>query len=330
MENKKKIILFVLLFVAAAFLYGIFVPKSPGSTKTIMYAVQKGASYRTIGADLAQKGIAQNPVFFDAYVLATLQYGKLKAGMYELSPADSIANIANKFARGDTAKTKITIIEGWDTSNISLYLQNKNMYSKQEFSNALNSDFSADFSFLADRRKGASLEGYMFPDTYYLGQGESAQDFIKLTLSNFDKKLTPDLREEIKKQKKTIFQIVTMASLLEKEANTLSDKKIISGILWKRIKEGIPLQVDATVNYITGKNSASVSIEDTKIDSPYNTYKYYGLPKGPIANAGMDSITAAIYPTKTDYWYYLSDDKGNIIFSKTLQEHNNAIAKYIR
>jgi len=122
-----------------------------------------------------------------------------------------------------------------------------------------------------------------------------------------------------------------MASMIEKEVQTPEDKKMVSGILWKRITEGMPLQVDATVNYITGKHDKGVQIKDTVIDSPYNTYKYYGLPKGPISNPGMDSIQAAIYPQKSVYWYYLSATKtGETIFSKTLEEHNLAISKYLK
>ena len=122
-----------------------------------------------------------------------------------------------------------------------------------------------------------------------------------------------------------------MASILEKEVVSLHDKKIVAGILWKRIANGVPLQVDSTINYITQKNNASVSVKDTDIDSPYNTYKYSGLPKGPISNPGIDSIMAAIYPTKSQYWYYLSaDGTGKTIFSQTLEEHAAAIAKYLK
>jgi len=146
-------------------------------------------------------------------------------------------------------------------------------------------------------------------------------------LSNFEKKLTQELKDEIQKQKKSVFDIITMAAMLEKEVRTLSDKKIVSGILWKRLEAGMPLQIDATINYITGKSDPGATIKDTKIDSPYNTYKYKGLPKGPISNPGMSSITAAIEPTDSPYWFYLSD--GATYFSKTLEEHNVNKAKYL-
>jgi len=120
-----------------------------------------------------------------------------------------------------------------------------------------------------------------------------------------------------------------MASLLEKEVKTKEEKELVSGILWKRIESGIPLQVDATIIYITDKKTNKVSYEETQINSFYNTYKYRGLPKGPISNPGLDSILAALYPKESDYWYYLSTPNGQTIFSHTLEEHNIAKAKYL-
>ena len=169
-----------------------------------------------------------------------------------------------------------------------------------------------------------------FPDTYEIIPGAKLENIIRKTLNHFDEKLTADLKGEISRQKKSIFEVITMASMIEKEVKTLEDKKIVSGILWKRLEIGMPLQVDATVNYITGKNHDGVLLEDTKIDSPYNTYKYYGLPKGPISNPGLDSILAAIYPTKSDYLYYLSAPDGKTIFSKTYKEHSIAQNKYLK
>ena len=146
-------------------------------------------------------------------------------------------------------------------------------------------------------------------------------------LSNFERKMIPELKSQMQEKGKSVFEIITMASMLEKEVRSLEDKKIVSGILWKRMEAGMPLQIDATVNYITDKSDPGVSIKDTKIDSPYNTYKYPGLPKGPISNPGMDSIIAALEPIKTSYWFYLSD--GTTHFSKTLQEHAANKAKYL-
>ena len=183
------------------------------------------------------------------------------------------------------------------------------------------------FYFLKDKPEDTSLEGFLFPDTYEISGGINCDDFIITMLSNFERKITPELKNQMQKKEKSVFEIITMASMLEKEVRTLNDKKIASGILWKRIEVGMPLQLDATINYITGKSDPAVAIKDTKIDSPYNTYKYKGLPKGPISNPGMDSIIAAINPEDSPYWFYLSD--GRTIFSKTFEEHTVNKAKYL-
>ncbi len=183
---------------------------------------------------------------------------------------------------------------------------------------------------MKDKPKNLNLEGYIFPDTYEIRKEENLEEIIIKTLQNLDSKLTKDIREDIDQQKRTIFEIITMASMIEKEVRTLEDKKIVSGILWKRLENNMPLQVDATIFYITGKKGTAISIEELKIDSLYNTYKYMGLPLGPICNPGLESIISAVYPEASDFWFYLSTPEGETIFSKTLKEHNIAKAKYLK
>jgi UPF0755 protein len=285
---------------------------------------------KEIAYDLVKRGIIKNYWFFRLYVVFSGNHGHLQAGSYQVSPSMSMRAIVQKFAKGDVIKNTITVIEGWDTQDIARYFEDKNIYSAKDFLAAAQKDYSQDFTVLADKPKASHMEGYLFPDTYDIAPGASPEDVVLMMLANFDKKITPALRKEITRQHTSVFQIITMASIIEKEVKTLEDKKIVSGILWKRIDAGMPLQVDSTINYITGKSHASATIADTKINSPYNTYKYAGLPKGPICNPGMESIMAAIYPTESSYWYYLSTVKtGKTIFSKTLEEHNQAIGKHL-
>lgn len=309
--------------------WGVYVPRDFSATLPVTYDVAKGAGMNDIADQLYQKGIIKSPLFFKMYALASGNATSLQAGRYEVSANMSVAMIVGKFAAGDIVKNTLVIIEGWDMADIGDYLESQHFCSKQEFLAAAKQDYRADFPLLKNRPAGATLEGYLFPDTYVLATGATPGDLIVKMLAHFDKKLTPDLRDEIAKQKRTVFDSITMASLLEKEVRTPGDKKIVAGILHKRIAAGMPLQVDAAIHYITGK--APLSAKDLQINSHYNTYKYYGLPPGPIANPGMDSIVAAVYPQKSDYWFYLSDPKtGQTIFSKTLDEHNAAVAKYLR
>jgi UPF0755 protein len=342
---KKKILIGLCVAIFLIGWWGIYIPYSLNAMPQITYGIQKGLGYKAIGIYLERQGIIKNHGFFTLYVLISGNYSKLQAGSYKVSPSMSVADIVKKIATGDVIKNKITIIEGWDLEDIGKYLETQKLYAKpafaqgssepseakKDFLDLTKKDFSGSFDFLKDKPKNLSLEGYIFPDTYEVLPEEKPEELLKNTLANFDKKLTTDLRQEIANQKKSIFQIITMASILEKEVKSLEDKKIVSGILWKRLESGIPLQVDATINYITDKNDSRVQIKDTKIDSPYNTYKYGGLPLGPICNPGMNSILAAIYPAESPYWYYLSaNGSGKTIFSKTLEEHNIAVVKYLK
>jgi UPF0755 protein len=326
----KKIISVVAIFLLLIFFFvcfEVYIPINPSSQETVAYTVQKGWGDAQIANDLQNLGMIRSSYFFRLYVLLSLQHSNLKAGEYNLSPKMSIYQIAKKMAAGDVIRDTVKILEGWDTNDIGKYMQSKGICTQDEFISLAQKDYSNTFDFLQDKPKSAGLEGYLFPDTYEISKGETCQDILNLMLSNFGKKLTPAMRADIKTQKKSIFDIVTMASLIEKEVRGLDDKKIVSGILWKRIAIGMPLQLDSTINYITQKSDPSATMKDIKIDSPYNTYKYYGLPKGPISNPGIDSITAAIYPKTTNYWYWLSD--GKTIFSETLEQHNIAKAKYL-
>ena len=312
----KKITLLILIFLTLGIFFiwqGIYLPKDLfGEEK--FFLVEKGQGLFQIAEDLEKEGLIKNAFYFKTYVLLKNQARSLQAGEYLLSPSMRISEITQKIISGDIVKEEITIIEGWNLKDVGFYFENRGMFQAEE---------------LYDER--ADLEGYFFPDTYQTRRGATLEEIIKMVTGNFNKKLTKELREEIERQGKTISEIVTMASIVEKEVQTLEDKEIVSGIFWKRIKEKKPLQSCATIAYIKGVNQWRYSSEDTRIESPYNTYLNLGLPIGPISNPGLDSIKAAIFPKKTDYNYFLNDpETGKTIFSKTLEEHNIAKVKYLK
>ena len=326
-EKITSVIVILLLIIFAFICFEVYYPLNSTSHETVTYTAKKGIGDAQIASDLQKLGVIRSSSFFRFYVIISLQHSSMQAGKYSFSPRMSIYQIAKKMAAGDVIKNQLVILEGWTIKDIGSYLESKGICSQADFIASANKDYSNEFSFLKDKPKDVSLEGYLFPDTYQVADGDTCDDIVLAMLENFDKKLTPSLRSQITKQKKSIFDIVTMASMLEKEVRTLSDKKIVSGILWKRISVGMPLQLDSTVNYVTDRSDPSVTIKATKIDSPYNTYLYKGLPKGPISNPGIDSIIAAMNPTKTDYWFYLTD--GVTIFSKTAEDHAAAKAEYL-
>jgi len=306
---KKRLILIILFiisfFIIAVFFWrGIYLPKNPVLTEEKLFLVEKGNDLFQIAENLEKEGLIKNRFFFGFYVLLKGNQDKLQAGFYFLAPSMVIPEISRKIISGETAKTTVTIPEGFTVKQIE--------------------------ELLGLKLPGTDLEGFLFPDTYQFPIGVTGKEVVERMRDNFEKRLTDDLRKEIEKQGKSVREIVVAASLIEKEVKTNKEKRLVSGILWKRLENNIPLQVDATINYITGGKSIKVSIEDTKIDSPYNTYKYLGLPLGPICNPGLESIIAAINPEDSDYWYYLSIPEGETIFSKTLEEHNIAKAKYLK
>jgi len=296
----------------------------------IVFSVAKGQGLFVISQNLEQQGLVKHGLYFEAAVLLKGGSRKLQAGDYKLSQAMSPLKIADKIIKGEVATETIVIPEGWNIKEIDSYLKSKKVAGADEFLEIVGQDFSGQFWFLADKPKSASLEGYLFPDSYEIKIGDDSRVLVEKMLANFSRKITPEMQNEIKKQNKTLFKIITMASLLEKEAKTIEDKKVISGILWKRLKIGMRLQVDATVVYALGDKPRRLTYDDLKIDSPYNTYKYAGLPPGPIANPGLESIIATIYPIESDYWYYLSTPEGEILFSRTLEEHNAKKAQYLK
>jgi len=232
----------------------------------------------------------------------------------------------------------LTIPEGFSISEIERRLREAGIASAQKLPDLTIKDFknssgTSSYDFLDDAPADASLEGFLFPDTYRFWPDSPAEAVVKKFLDNFGKKLAPAWRAEIERQNKKIYDVVIMASLVEKEVKSDKDRAMVSGILWKRLGAGMKLDVDYTICYIKarqGKDCAPITADDKKIDSPYNTYIYKGLPPAPVSNPGEAALKAAIFPEANPYWYYLSAPDGKTIFSRTLDEHNAAIRKYLR
>ena len=349
-EWSIYIFLFLVVALAALVWYKLYLPSNPRSHLSIELPIRKGTSLRAIATELRKEHLIKSKFFFLAYTLLMGSNVTLKAGTYLLSPAMNTPQIIQKLNSGDTLKRNITILEGWTLEDIANYLEKEKLCSKSVFFSVTgyppfyqlkNSQYSSvplafDFDFLKDKPRDVSLEGYLFPDTYSIDilpdetERERAIRIVRMMLSNFGKRLSPKLRQKINQQGRTIHQVVTMASLLEKEMKGYPQKQIAAGILWKRMKSGWPLQVDATLTYLTHRKSLSLFRKDKKIDSPYNTYAHYGLPPGPICNPGLESILAAVYYKNSPNWYYLTTPEGKVIFSRTLQEHNAARFRYLK
>lgn len=296
------------------------------------FEIKSGEGVKEIAKDLENSQLIKKDLYFNYYIWRTGSREKLQAGKYELRGSMTIPEIVQVLSIGEVVpnEVKITFPEGTSLKDMADILKNKG-FDGDNFLNVAKSGAGAkiDYDFLKSKPEKASLEGFLFPDTYIFFKNTSEANIVSRMLLNFDEKLTSQMRDDIKKKNRTIFEIVTMASILEKEVKTPEDMKIASGIFWDRIDAGMPLQSCATIAYVLGKEKKQYSFDDTRTPSPYNTYINKGLPPGPIDNPGLNSIKAAIYPTKTDYNYFLTDpETGKTIFSTTIEEHEANKAKY--
>lgn len=321
--------LFLLILCLILFIYQFYTPLSKGEAEEV-FVIEEGQNLKQIAQNLRIERIIGSKWVFITYVFLEGKTENLQAGKYNLSSDMNIIEVAEKIIKGEAIKdwVKVTFPEGWANKQVEEKLAELGVISfekRQFFTISTES-----FLFLADKPTGPNLQGYLFPDTYYFEKESTIEEVVKKMLRNFGEKLTQDLREEIKQQEKTIYEIVTMASIVQNEVSTVQDMSRVAGIFYNRLKLGIPLQSDATVNYVTGKKLRQPLIEDTKIESPYNTYLNPGLPPGPISNPGLEAIKAAIYPEETDYMYFLNPLDGKTIFSKTFEEHSRNKAKYLQ
>lgn len=356
-KNKKKriknifgtliiILVIVFIFVNQSYNNALKTPlKNMGSD--VVFIVDKGEGVKTISKNLKEVDLIESDFYFNTYVKKNDFQTKLQAGEYILNPSMNIIEIVNVLKGGMVINRErvIKVIEGWTMSDIGEYLEKEGIFTKKEFLDLTGEpmvdyskkyfanspkDYSKEYDFLKDKPKGSGLEGYLFPDTYRIFADANLDDIIHKMLDNLNDKLTEKMREDIKAQGKTIYEIITMASVIQKEVRSESDMKMVSGLFWNRIENGQALESCASLAYITGINKDQYTYEDTRINSPYNTYQNRGLPPGPIASPGIQAIIAAIYPTDNSYNYFLSNPaNGETIFSKTYEEHLRNKSKYL-
>lgn len=333
-SKKKKLniiaIILVLLF-AVLISFGISIycdyNGSLGSAKLIGVNIPTGSSVKDIAGILKQHKIINHPIIFRLAVKNASYEQRLKMGEHALSSGMSYAQIMAALEQNVSYVNgvKILIPEGFELRQIVDELENKGLIDRHLFLAALERDY--DYPFLKDiPRRANRLEGYLFPATYEFPLGISEQDIIIEMLNKFNSEFDQSCYNKAAAMGMTTDEVITLASIIEREAASDDDRAIVSSVFHNRLKsESMPfLESCATVQYILKERKPVLSIADTKIDSPYNTYRYEGLPPGPIASPGKASIMAALEPAQTGYYYFVVGENGKHVFSKTLQEHNNA------
>jgi UPF0755 protein len=301
-----------------------------------------GSSVTGISEKLEASGIIKNAKVFKYYVKFKNEAGFM-AGEYELSPSMEIPEIINRLKTGKVlqkAAFQLTIPEGKQLKEIAQIIAKAVSLPEEEVFNQLNDrtfiqKMMAKFPDLLttdiqNPNIKYPLEGYLFPATYpFYKPNPTVEEMVVTMLEQTKKVITPYLAEFSDEEEFTAHQLLTMSSLIEEEATAKADRKKISSVFYNRIEQGMPLQTDPTVLYAQGKHKERVLYEDLEVESPYNTYKHKGLPPGPIANAGKDSIEAAVQPADTKHLYFLATPEGEVLFTNTLDEHNAAKAEHI-
>ena len=311
-------------------------PVSEEDTKTEKVEIPIGSSPTAIGRILEENGIINNGKIFRYYAKFKNESGFM-AGEYELSPSMNLDEIIGHLKEGKVQQEvvfQITIPEGRQLEQIAVILENRMGLSEKEFLEKAN-----DKKFLEKMREKYpqvitdemfdedvkyALEGYLFPATYpFYVENPTAEEVIDTMLQKTDEILQDDeVRIGMGNMGLTPHELLTMASLIEAEATMLTDRESIASVFYNRLDVGMPLQTDPTVLYALGEHKDRTLYEDLEVDSPYNTYKIQGLPPGPIANAGLTSIQAALNPAETEYYYFLATPDGEVLFNETLEEHN--------
>ena len=312
--------------------------------QTQRFEVAAGSGNDAISKDLSRAGLIRSSLAFNIYVSLEGLTGRLQAGDFFLSPSQSTAEIAKAIAGGMAVDNEVTVVipEGLTDEQVASLVASK--FSSGQNLNTADSDMhsallqsfkgsdltTANYPFLSDRPAKATLEGYLFPDTYRFFKDATPNDVRKKLLDTFGQKVAKEIRDQAAADGHTFFEVLTLASILEKELRTTTDRRLASDLFWRRLEMGMPLQSDATVNYVTKKSLLQPTLDDLKVENAYNTYLNPGLPPGPISNPGLDSIQAVLNPTPNDYLYYLTDPSGKAHFAETYTEHLLNKATYLK
>ncbi len=295
----------ILIVIGFALSMILFLPGYSGERKEIV--IEPGMGAKDVAKLLTDKGIIPNPYLFR---LAAKLYGKerkIKAGKYILRKDMSLFEILKTIVEGKGVLEAVTIPEGLTSSQIAdIFLKKGIIKDKEKFLKIV---------------KEKNLEGYLFPDTYYVQEDYGEKRVIDMMVKRFEEKLPKDFQERAKKLGLSEKDVIILASLVEKEAKYQEDRPKIASVFLNRLKKGMKLESCATIQYILGNPKPNLSYEDLKIKSPYNTYLHKGLPPGPICNPGEASIMAVLYPAKTDYLYFVAGKDGRHLFAKTYKEH---------
>lgn len=315
--------LLTLTYLKTTFLH----PADPSKTQVTLVEVQSGSSFRDLCRDLEAKGIVKKWWILDVWARLNKKDKKINAGEYELSPAMTPSEILGKLASGITFKRKVTLIEGSSMWDLADAVENAGLVSSAEISAALTDKKLLDMAGI----EAGSFEGYLAPETYFFSRPINADKIIWALLEEGDKFWSSNnekFNDQLLKLGLTRHEILTLASIIQKEAGNEQEMPTISSVFHNRLREGMRLQADPTVIYGIPNFNGNLTRKDLETPGPYNTYMNSGLPPGPICNPGKKAIEAALFPAETEFLFFVADGTGKHVFSSTLREHNDNVQRY--
>lgn len=330
----KKAVLTIALLLALAGIGGFVLVSRvdeafrgyPGEFQDV--AIPAGANPRAIGQQLVDAGVIRDELTYRLTLLMTDQARHLKAGEFRFDHPMTPREVVDKVARGEFDAVNITFREGLTIAEMAAVFEAQGLGTADAFKAAAhNATLIADIDPAAE-----DLEGYLFPDTYPVSRHIDAAGMVKTMVERFGKALSPELRDAARAKGYSVRQMVTLASIVEKETGASVERPLVAAVYTNRLKIGMGLQCDPTVIYAlqrAGKYDGNIRKDDLSYDSPYNTYRYAGLPPGPIAAPGLSSLDAAVHPDDTvDYLFFVSKNDGTHAFAHSLDEHNRNVQKY--
>ena len=293
--------------------------------RDVSVIVPRGATGHEVARLLAERGVIASPLAFEILARIEHEQSDMKAGEFRFTPHLSAQDVLHAVVGGGAQIAAwVTIPEGFTDRQIARTLAEHGLGSAASFEGAF-----AHGSIEIDGTRTHTLEGYLFPDTYLIPTDADPARVVQIMTDAFRAKLPPDAAARAKALGLTVPQVVTVASLVEREAKDDRERPLMAGVYYNRLRRGMPLQVDATVEYTFAHHKTVITDADLASDSPYNTYKHAGLPPTPIANPGGPSLDAAFHPQKSDYYYYVYAGNGRSAFARTLAEHNANVARYL-
>lgn len=330
----KKIVLCIIglfLILASLLTFSLSTINEKNIKEDTVVTIKEGSGTKQIANTLKNEGLIKSSFAFTNYIKKKNETKNLKPGTYKFSAGKiTFDDILKKLVKGEQEEAiTVTIPEGYTVEQIAKLLEEKGLVSKESFLECAKTfDIPYDYIEKIDNDY-RQLEGFLFPDTYSIPISWKEKEIITLLLKQFDKNWTEEFRNRASELNFSAREIITIASLIEREARVEKERPTISSVIHNRLKKGMLLQIDATVQYLLPEQKARLLYKDLEVDSPYNTYKYAGLPPTPIAAPGLSCIKAALYPEETDYYYYRTkaSNNGEHNFSKTFEEHKNNASK---